>query len=206
MELIFATANPGKVREAQQICEALSRKYGVEVTVVPMPDKVDIEENGSTYAENSLIKARYVWDRYHADCIADDSGLEVEALDGGPGLYTARYCDHNFTNGIDKLLHELQVRGAMTPEQRKARFVCDITLIRGGVAHQFEGICNGHISTERHGECGFGYDPVFMPDAFPGKCVAELPDGTKNLFSHRGLAIEEMFKSLVDSKYLKTNE
>lgn len=196
MELIFATANPGKVREAQEICEALGKKYGVEVTVRPMLEKVDIPEDGSSYAENSLIKARYVWEHYHADCIADDSGLEVEALDGGPGLYTARYCDHNFSNGIDKLLHELSVLGADSPEKRRARFVCDITLLLGGEVHQFEGICNGYIADSRRGTGGFGYDPVFMPDAFPGKCTAELPEGTKNMFSHRGIAIEEMFKYL----------
>lgn len=200
MELIFATANPGKVREARQICDALGKKYGVAVSVVPMQDKVDIVEDGADYAANSEIKARYVWNRYHKCCIADDSGLEVEALDGAPGLYTARYCGHNFQNGIDKLLHEMQERGALEPSRRRARFVCDITLMTGDGVHHFEGVCDGCISLERRGDCGFGFDPVFIPDVCPGKCMAELEEEVKNLISHRGLALEEMFK------YLKDNE
>lgn len=201
MELIFATGNAGKVREAQEICDVLGRRYGVQVTIVPMPDKVDIPETGSTYQENSLQKAQYVWERYGRPCIADDSGLEVEALDGGPGIYTARYCDRNFASGIDKLLYTLRQKGAMAPEQRRGSFECCITLIlEDGQPHWFNGHCPGRISPCRCGEAGFGFDPVFIADSTPGLCMAQLPEEKKNLVSHRGLALEEMFKWLAARK------
>lgn len=194
MELMFATGNAGKVREARDICESLGKIYGINISVVPMPDKVDIPETGNTYSENSLQKARYVWERYGVDCIADDSGLEVEALGGAPGIYTARYCDRNFADGIDKLLFELKRLGAEKPEQRKGSFECCITLILGGKPYQFLGHCPGRINSDRCGSFGFGFDPVFIADATPGFCMAELPEQKKNLVSHRGLAMEEMFK------------
>ena len=196
MELIFATGNAGKVRELCDICDVLSRKYGISIKIMPMPEKVDIPETGTSYKENSLQKAQYVWERWHCDCIADDSGMEVDALDGGPGIYTARYCDHNFSSGIDKLLHELDVLGADTPDKRRASFECGITLILDGVPHYFHGHCPGHIHTGRRGSEGFGFDPVFIPDATPGFCMAELDESTKNSISHRGIALEEMFKWL----------
>lgn len=199
MELIFATGNVGKVREVQEICDVLAEKYGVRLDVRPMPEKTDIPETGTTYQENSLQKAMFVWEKYHCNCIADDSGLEVDALDGAPGIYTARYCDHNFASGIDKLLYELSRLDAMTPERRKARFECCLTLILDGKAHFFNGSCPGTISVERCGAGGFGFDPVFMADETPGKCMAELTDERKNTLSHRGRAMEEMFKWLKDN-------
>lgn len=196
MELIFATGNIGKLREMRGICQALGERYGVDVTVLPMPDKADIPETGSTYRENSLQKAEYVWNRYRRDCIADDSGLEVEALGGAPGIYTARYCDHNFADGIDKLLHEMESAGVVSPEERRGSFECCITLILGGKPYFFEGHCPGHISPARCGTAGFGFDPVFIADATPGLCMAELPDERKNLISHRGLAAKKLFRFL----------
>lgn len=196
MELIFATGNEGKLREAQEICDALGKKYGVQVNVRPMPEKVDIPETGSTYEENALQKAQYVWDRWHCNCIADDSGLEVEALDGAPGIYTARYCDRDFTSGIDKLLYELNRLGATTPDKRRGSFECCITLIIDGQPHYFHGHCPGTIHSEKCGAAGFGFDPVFIADSTPGKCMAELPEEEKNIVSHRGLAMEEMFQYL----------
>lgn len=196
MELMFATGNAGKLREAQEICDVLGRKYGVQVTVRPMPEKVDIPETGSTYEENSLQKAQYVWDRWHCDCIADDSGLEVEALDGAPGIYTARYCDRDFASGIDKLLFELDRLGADTPDKRRGSFECCITLIQGGRAHVFRGHCPGTIHSEKCGAAGFGFDPVFIADSTPGLCMAQLDEEKKNIVSHRGLAMEEMFRYL----------
>lgn len=200
MELIFATGNADKVREAQAICDALAAEYGLCVTVVPMPDKYDIPETGDSYRENSLQKARFVWDRYHRNCIADDSGLEVEALGGEPGIYTARYCDRNFARGIDKLLHELEVRGAMEPESRKGSFECCITLMLDGEPHFFDGHCPGSISIRECGAHGFGFDPVFIADDTPGKCMAELEDDVKNAISHRGRALREMFKWMAENK------
>lgn len=196
MELMFATGNAGKLREAQEICDALAGKYGVQITVRPMPEKIDIPETGSTYEENSLQKAQYVWDRWHCDCIADDSGLEVEALDGAPGIYTARYCDRDFANGIDKLLYELDRLGANTPDKRRGSFECCITLILDGQPHFFRGHCPGTIHSEKCGVAGFGFDPVFIADSTPGRCMAQLPEEEKNIVSHRGLAMEKMFRYL----------
>lgn len=196
MELIFATQNKGKLAEARDICERLGRIYGVQVSVVPMPDKIDIPEDGQTYRENSLIKARWIWEKYHKGCFADDSGLEVAALGGAPGIHTARYCDRNFASGMDKLLHELGECGATAPEQRKASFECCITLITDGTPRFFDGHCPGRISESKCGSMGFGFDPVFIADATPGKCMAELEDEKKNSISHRALALEEMFRYL----------
>lgn len=196
MELIFATGNAGKLREVQQICDILGPKYGLSVKVHPMPDKADIPETGSSYVENSLQKAQYVWDRYHRPCIADDSGMEVEALGGGPGIYTARYCGRNFSLGIEKLLGELKDLGADTPQKRRGSFVCCLTLIAGGVSRHFLGCCPGTISDRPRGVAGFGFDPVFIPDAAPLECMAELEDSRKNSISHRALAMEELFRFL----------
>ncbi len=196
MELMFATGNAGKLREAQEICDVLGKKYGLQVTVRPMPEKIDIPETGLTYEENSLQKAQYVWDRWHCDCIADDSGLEVEALDGAPGIYTARYCDRDFASGIDKLLYELDRLGANTPDKRRGSFECCITLILDGQPHFFRGHCPGTIHSEKCGVAGFGFDPVFIADSTPGRCMAQLPEEEKNIVSHRGLAMEKMFRYL----------
>lgn len=207
MDIIFATQNKGKLKEAQEICDVLGASYGISMNVLPMPQKADIPETGTTYRENSMQKVLWIWERYGKSCFGDDSGLEVEALGGAPGIYTARYCDRNFANGMDKLLHELEERGAMEPEQRKASFECGISLILSaddaaafglnpGEPLFFHGSCKGRISLAKCGEQGFGYDPVFMPDCCPDKCMAELPDRQKNMISHRGLALEEMFRYL----------
>lgn len=206
MELIFATQNKGKLKEAQQICDVLGRRYGVCITVLPMPEKADIPETGTTYRENSLQKVQWIWERYGRSCFADDSGLEVDALDGAPGIHTARYCDRNFESGMDKLLHELGERGAVQPQQRKASFQCCISLVlsaddapqgvEAGKALFFDGECRGRISESKCGDAGFGFDPVFMPDAYPDKCMAELPELEKNLISHRGMALERLFQFL----------
>ncbi len=210
MELIFGTQNKGKLAEARMICSRLGKKYGIDVTVLPMPEKADIPEDGNSYLENSAQKAEWIWRRYGKSCFADDSGMEVAALDGAPGIHTARYCDRNFTSGMDKLLHELDKAGAVTAEQRKAAFKCCITLILSqedapqgvpyGEVLAFEGGCDGRISDRKCGNAGFGFDPVFIADAAPGLCMAELDDEQKNSISHRALALEEMFRYLADHK------
>ena len=200
MELVFATGNPGKVLEAQQICDSLGERYGIRVTVRPMPERVDIPETGTTYEENSAQKASFIWEKYHLNCFADDSGLEVDAMGGAPGVHTARYCNHNFEKGIGQLLDELSSLGAVAPAQRRASFECCITLILDGEVHSFRGHCPGQISMDRFGDGGFGFDPVFIADATPGQCMAQLDDSVKNSISHRAIALEKMFEFLVGLK------
>lgn len=190
MKIVFATANKGKLREAAEI---LGPEFEL-VTPADLGITQEIEETGTTLEENSLIKAGFLWDRTALMCFADDTGLEVDALGGAPGVYTARYagegCD--FNDNMEKLLLELAAAGAVLPEQRKARFRSVVTLIIGGKPYTFEGIMEGRIATEKAGCGGFGYDPVFIVDAYPDRTVAELEDHTKNAISHRGKALRQM--------------
>ena len=190
MKIVFATANKGKLREAAEI---LGPEFEL-VTPADLGITQEIEETGTTLEENSLIKAGFLWDRTALVCFADDTGLEVDALGGAPGVYTARYagegCD--FNDNMEKLLRELAAAGAVLPEQRKARFRSVVTLIIGGKTYTFEGIMEGRIATEKAGCGGFGYDPVFIADAYPDRTVAELEDHTKNAISHRGKALRQM--------------
>ncbi len=194
MKLFFATGNPGKLREAREI---LGPSYEV---LSPLDAGVEgeAEETGSTFIENSLLKARFLFDRLGEGCFADDSGLEVDALGGAPGIYSARYAsDHNFADNIDRLLSELEkIYGKSSDEDvfpGAARFRCVTTLILpDGEPHYFEGTVEGRIARRRHGDGGFGYDPVFVPDAFPDRTIAELPEDVKNGISHRGVALRKM--------------
>ena len=202
MRLIFATGNKGKVREALEI---LGPEYEI-VTSEMMGVTEDIPETGSSFRENSLQKAMYLWDRFHEMCIADDSGLEVDALGGDPGIYSARYAgeDKNFSHNIDKVLHELSVLeikalAAGKPAlQRTARFRCCVTLITSdGKPHFFDGTLEGKIGFERNGDGGFGYDPIFIPDCFGGeKSLAQVTEEEKNSVSHRGSALRQMAEFL----------
>ena len=186
MDLVFATGNAGKLREATEI---LGPGYRVlspaDVGLVGF----DVEETGSTFRENSLLKAQALWHACGLPCFADDSGLEVDALGGAPGIYSARYAsDHNFASNIDRLLSELA-----DVENRTARFRCVVTLItEDGKPRFFDGACEGRIARERHGAGGFGYDPVFVPDLYPNLTMAELSEEAKNAISHRGVALRLM--------------
>lgn len=190
MKIIFATANKGKLREAAEILgpgfELVSPS---ELGIVE-----DIEETGTTLEENSLIKARFLWDRTGTICFADDTGLEVDALGGAPGVYSARYAGpgHDFEGNRKKLLDSLDKAGALSPEARKARFRSIVTLIKDGEVHCFEGRMEGYIAGKEAGNGGFGYDPVFIADEYPGRTVAELPEAIKNEISHRGKSLREM--------------
>lgn len=194
MKIYFATGNSGKLREAREI---LGPSFEV---LSPLDAGVEgeAEETGATFIENSLLKAQFLFDRLGESCFADDSGLEVDALGGAPGIYSARYAsDHNFADNIDRLLSELEkIYGTSDSEETfpgAARFRCVTTLILpDGVPHYFEGTVEGRIARRRHGDGGFGYDPVFVPDAFPGKTIAELPEDVKNGISHRGVALRKM--------------
>lgn len=146
----------------------------------------DIPETQDTIEGNAIQKANYVWKKNGIDCIADDTGLEVEALNGAPGVYSARYAGEDCVaeNNIQKLLKELD--GVVN---RKARFKTVAVLILDGQMHLFEGIINGRILTEKRGTDGFGYDPVFLPDNFE-ESFAEMSAEQKNTISHRALAFQ----------------
>jgi XTP/dITP diphosphohydrolase len=198
MKIVFATNNQHKLSEIRQI-------LGGRVEVLSLNDigcNVDIPETGSTLEENALQKAQYVYDHYHIDCFADDSGLEVEALNGAPGVYSARYaslgCDatqlqpasHDSEANMTRLLHELGENN-----NRRARFRTVIALIQKGEVHEFEGIVNGQIIRERRGSEGFGYDPIFQPDGYD-QTFAELGVGVKNQISHRAKATAKLCEFL----------
>lgn len=154
----------------------------------------DIPETGDTLEINAAQKSFYIWEKYGINCFADDTGLEIEALGNEPGVYSARYAgeERSATANMLKVLQKM----ANEPN-RKARFRCVISLIIDGNEKQFEGIVNGTILTEKHGDAGFGYDPIFMPDGF-SQSFAEMSAADKNQVSHRGRAVMK----LVD--YLKT--
>lgn len=205
MKIVFATGNKGKLREASEI---LGDGFEL-VTPAEMGITEDIPETGNTLTANSRQKAEYLWDRCHCSCFADDTGLEVDALGGAPGVNTARYAgeDKDFNRNMDKLLHELSVvesesgmassLGVHTrPVSRRARFRSVVTLIIDGQKHYFEGSLEGEISRERSGNGGFGYDPVFIADEFPGKTLADISEEEKNAISHRGKALRAMAEYL----------
>ena len=187
--LIMATNNEHKLREIRQI---LGDKYEVK-GLKEIGCLEDIPETSDTLEGNALQKARYVYEHYGLNCFADDTGLEVGALGGAPGIYTARYGSmngygdsHDSDANIACLLDRLQ--GATT---RKARFRTVIALLQGGKEHLFEGIVEGEILTERRGQDGFGYDPIFAP-VETGITFAEMGPAEKNRISHRGRATQKL--------------
>ena len=186
MALVFATNNQNKLKEV---------KSKLKAEILGLADihcNEDIEETGKTFEENAFIKAKYVLDKYGYDCFADDSGLEVEALDGAPGVYSARYAgEHgNAEANMNKLLENLKGIG-----NRKARFVTVICLINKENTLYFRGEINGTIINEKRGNDGFGYDPIFVPDGF-NLTFAEMTLEEKNKMSHRALALEKMTQHL----------
>lgn len=197
MKIVFATANKGKLHEASEI---LGEAFEL-VTAADMGITEDIPETGQTLKENSVQKAVYLYDRLKVNCFADDTGLMVDALDGAPGIHSARYATagHDFDANIEKLLSELKRVGADTLEKRTARFKNVVTLIIDGEMHFFEGVLEGYIALERNGTQGFGYDPVFIPCSFPGRTVAELGEDVKNAISHRGMSLRAMASWLKDN-------
>jgi XTP/dITP diphosphohydrolase len=208
MKIVFATNNEHKLSEIRSI-------LGDSIEVLSLKDigcDVDIPETGKTLEENALQKAQYVYDYYHIDCFADDTGLEVDALDGAPGVYSARYASmasdssqmsHDSEANMARLLKELG-----NNNNRKARFRTVIALIQkkdvcpcGCTSikqiHKFEGIVEGEIIRERRGGEGFGYDPIFQPDGYD-KTFAELGMDIKNRISHRARATQKL------AEYFKT--
>ncbi len=188
-DIIIATHNKHKIEEIQQVVKG-------KINIISLKElglNNDIPETGDTLKENARQKARYVYERFHKDCFADDTGLEVDALDGRPGVYSARYAGEkcSFDDNIDKLLEELDGK-----TNRKACFKTVICLIENGEEKYFEGICKGNITTERYGNKGFGYDPVFIPEGH-GESFAEMSGEAKNKISHRGIATRELIKYLL---------
>ena len=201
MKLTFATGNSGKLREASEI---LGEGFEL-VSLAQAGITEDIPETGKTLRANSLQKAQYLYDKIGCDCFADDTGLEVDALGGAPGVYTARYAgdDKDFNKNMDKVLYELQrLEGEakmaaslglkVKPVSRRARFKSIITLIIKGEKHMFEGALEGVIAREKSGNGGFGYDPVFIADEYPGLTLADITEEQKNEISHRGKALRAM--------------
>ncbi|MDR0797039.1 MAG: non-canonical purine NTP diphosphatase [Tannerella sp.] len=182
--LIFATNNPSKLAE---VMDMLSDNY-ILTGLSDINCSEDVAETADTLEGNALIKARYVKDHYGYDCFADDTGLEVEALDGEPGVYSARYAGpaHDSQANIRKLLQALEGE-----TNRKARFRTVIALALKGKEYVFEGIIEGNITESPRGNNGFGYDPVFVPDGFT-KTFAELSDQEKNAISHRAKAVHQL--------------
>lgn len=183
MKIVFATSNPHKLHELNEICAG----SGIEF-VSPNEGFAPVE-NGSTFQENSLIKAKEAFRVSKTYCLADDSGLCVDALNGAPGLYSARYAGTQ-DEKIEKLLGEL--KGI---EDRKAKFVCCVTLLdnKGEMIFQTIGECQGSIVKERKGINGFGYDPIFKPDNYDCT-IAELSEEEKNKISHRGNALKNFLE------------
>lgn len=188
-ELVIATNNQHKVEE-------IRRALGNKIKLISLKDlgsREEIPEDGTTLKENAYQKAKYVWDKYKKNCFADDTGLMVDALDGAPGVYSARYAGEHcsFDDNIDLLLENMEGK-----TNRNAYFATVICLIQDGEPVYFEGKCEGCILTERYGRGGFGYDPIFMPKGY-GESFAEISMEEKNKISHRGKATEKLIKHLL---------
>lgn len=191
MNIIFATGNKHKLQEAQQI-------LGPEFTLRTSAESgitEDIPETSDTLKGNAIQKAMYIWDRLHTNCFADDTGLEIDALNGAPGVYSARYAGEkcSFQDNIVKVLKELEG----VPAPRTARFRCVVALVVDGQISTFDGIVEGEITLEPRGNGGFGYDPIFKPQGYD-RCFSELSADEKNSISHRGMAMKLL------SEHLKT--
>lgn len=186
--LVFATNNAHKLEEIREI---LGEKFHI-VSLKELGCQEDIPEEQDTLEGNALQKARYIREKYKVDCFADDTGLEIEALGGEPGVYSARYAG----DGHDSEANMRKVLDKMSGEtNRRARFRTVIALLLDGQEHLFEGEVRGEILRERHGEGGFGYDPIFRPEGFT-QSFAEMSLEDKNKISHRGRATEALRKFL----------
>lgn len=189
MQLVFATNNPHKIFEVRHL---LGKRYEI-LGLNDLGIKEDIPENQDTIEGNAIEKSKYIFEKYNLPCFADDTGLEVDFLNGRPGVFSARYAgkDCSFDDNVNKLLGELD-----GVENRKARFRTVIAFIdKNNITQLFEGIVNGHIAKSRQGSEGFGYDPVFVPD---GYCLsfAEMELTLKNAISHRAKAMNKFIEYL----------
>lgn len=186
MKLVFATNNLNKLKEVQALLPS-------SIQLVSLADigcKEDIPETSSTIEGNAKQKATYIKEHYGYDCFADDTGLEVEALDGDPGVYSARYAGEakNANANMNKLLTELKEK-----ENRNAQFKTVIALVKNEELILFTGICSGSITKKKTGLGGFGYDPIFLPNGYT-QTFAELPLSEKNKIGHRGKAVLQLIE------------
>ena len=185
--LIFATNNAHKLDEVRSI-------LGSRFTIKSLKDigcEADIPETADTLEGNALMKARFLYEKYGVDCFADDTGLEVTALGGAPGVHTARYAgNHDSEANMNKLLNELEKKS-----DRSAQFRTVIALIIEGKEFLFEGIVKGTIAKEKAGDGGFGYDPIFIPEGFT-QTFSQMGNDSKNHISHRALAVEKLYNYL----------
>lgn len=186
-QVIFATNNPHKLHEIQHL---LGDRFHL-LSLKDVNFTGDIPENQATLEGNALEKARYIFERFNMPCFADDTGLETEALNGAPGVYSARYAGSVRDFGSEKKRTEANIQkllaGLATAENRKARFRTVIAYLDGRQEYMFDGIVEGNIIPEKRGEDGFGYDPVFVPDGYT-QTFAEMPLSEKNKISHRARA------------------
>ena len=188
-KLVFATNNAHKLEEVAAI-------LGDKVELLSLNDidcHTDIPETAESLEGNALLKSSFIYRNYQLDCFADDTGLEVEALNGAPGVYSASYAEgegHDAQANMRKLLHELEGK-----ENRKAQFRTAISLILDGKEYLFEGVIKGEIIKEKRGDSGFGYDPIFKPEGYE-QTFAELGNEIKNKISHRALAVQKLCEFL----------
>jgi XTP/dITP diphosphohydrolase len=190
VELVFATNNKHKLEEIQA---AVGNQFKI-LSLADIGCFEDIAETELTLEGNASLKSRYIFDNYGKNCFADDTGLEIEALNGKPGVYSARYAGpgHDHQKNMNKVLLELRGHG-----NRKAQFRTVISLIIDGKETLFEGIVKGDILNEKLGDKGFGYDPVFQPEGYDVS-FAEMDLDTKNMISHRGRAVRKLIKHLTE--------
>jgi XTP/dITP diphosphohydrolase len=193
MKLVFATNNKNKVKEMKALLPE-----SIEIlTLSEIGCYEDIEETEDTLEGNAKLKANYITNNYGYDCFADDTGLEVDALDGAPGVYSARYAGENVTyeDNVQKMLREMKGK-----QNRKSQFRTSIALNLKGKQFLFDGICKGEITKEKHGNDGFGYDPIFRPTGFD-QTFAEMDLKQKGEISHRGLAVKKLIDFLLKNQY-----
>ena len=196
-KLVVASHNPGKVREIGELLAPLGLD-AVSAAELNLPEPV---EDGETFADNALIKARAAAGASGLPALADDSGLCVDALDGAPGIHSARWAgpEKDFSLAMRNIEEKLQAAGAVEPEQRKAHFVCVLALAwPDGEEEIFEGRVDGHLTWPPRGDKGFGYDPVFVPDGFD-ITFAEMEPERKHAMSHRARAFEKLLAALRDA-------
>ncbi|MEY3052232.1 MAG: RdgB/HAM1 family non-canonical purine pyrophosphatase [Bacteroidota bacterium] len=182
--LVFATGNKNKVREVREL---LADRYEV-VSLHELGMETDLPETAGTIQGNAVQKARYLYDRYGVDCFSEDTGLEIDALGGEPGVNSARYAGAGKDPSANLALVLQRLQGI---QDRRARFRTVVALLRQGRLHTFEGVVEGRITTTPFGQGGFGYDPIFIPDG-SDRTFAEMQGSEKNEISHRGIAIRRL--------------